>query len=247
MNDDQITRLVEAVSSATTALEPPGLTALLQAVVDTARELFGAAACSIATVDNDEMYLVYEIASGEGAAAIIGERLPIGRGIAGWVASSGASIAVEDVAADPRFARDIAESTGYVPTSILATPLESRHTVLGVLSVLDRRPPASAADAQRDMTLIGLLAQQVSLSLESAQVFDSAARLLAAALGEAADDADITDVLSAAAATAGNSRRDLVSLARAFARLHQADPALAALAADTVERFAVIAAQRAPW
>jgi GAF domain-containing protein len=247
MNDETLARLVEAVSSATTALEPPGLNELLQSVVDTTRELFSAAACSIATVDDEEMHLVYRIASGEGAAAIIGEQLPLGRGIAGWVASSGASIAVEDVAEDPRFAREIAERTGYIPTSILATPLESRQTVLGVLSVLDRRPPADAAEAQRDMTIIGLLARQVSLSLESAQVFDSAARLLAATLGEVSDDTDLAEALSSAAGTAGNSRQDLVALARAFARLHQSDPQLAALAADTVERFATIAAQRAPW
>src|SRR5690348_8675329 len=113
MDEDRIVRLIAAVSAATEAMEPPGYHEMLQAVVDTARELFGAAACSIATIDDEWLYLDYRIASGEGAEQIVGERLPLGRGIAGWVASSGASIAVDDVGQDPRFARDVAERTGY--------------------------------------------------------------------------------------------------------------------------------------
>ena len=164
MNDAEVGQLVAAVGAAAKALEPPGHAELLQAVVDAARELFGAAACSIATIDDDGMYLDYRVASGEGADRIVGERLPLGRGIAGWGASSGASIAVDDVGQDPRFARDVAERTGYVPRAVLAAPLEARDSVLGVLSVLDRRAPADAAEAQRDMTLLGLLAGQVSSS-----------------------------------------------------------------------------------
>jgi GAF domain-containing protein len=246
MNDEAMARMIRAVSDATASLEPPGHSEMLQGIVDLARELFSAAACSVAVLDDDDQ-LVYRVASGAGAAETVGMTLPLGRGIAGWVASSGSSIAVEDVTEDPRFARDLAERTGYVPRSILATPLETQRSVLGVLSVLDRRPPADAAAAQQDMTILGLLAQQVSLALEAAQVFDQAGRLLAGALGQLSDDADVVEALRAAAEQSGTSRTDLVALARVFARLENADPQLARLAADTVERFAVIAEQRPPW
>ncbi len=247
MDDERVAQLVAAVSAATEAMEPPGYNDMLQAVVDTARELFGAAACSIATIDDEWLYLHYRVASGEGAAQIVGERLPLGRGIAGWVASSGASIAVDDVGQDPRFARDVAERTGYIPKGILAAPLETRDSVIGVLSVLDRRPPADAAEAQRDMTILGLLARQVSMSLEAGRIFDNAARLLAAAMGEASGDASVGQVLATAAEAASGDRADLAQLASAFARLRALDPDLAALAADTVERFALIASRRQPW
>jgi GAF domain-containing protein len=163
------------------------------------------------------------------------------------VASSGASIAVDDVGQDPRFARDVAERTGYIPKGILAAPLEARDSVLGVISVLDRRPPADAAEAHRDMTILGLLARQVSMSLEAGRIFDSAARLLAETLGEASGDVSLGEALSAAAESASGGRADLIQLAAAFARLRALDPDLAALAADTVERFAVIASRRQPW
>jgi GAF domain-containing protein len=247
MDDARITELVAAVSAATEAMQPPGYQDMLQAVVDTARDLFGAAACSIATIDDEWLYLDYRFASGEGAAQIVGERLPLGRGIAGWVASSGASIAVDDVGQDPRFARDVAERTGYVPKGILAAPLEARDSVLGVISILDRRPPADAAEAQRDMTILGLLARQVSMSLEAGRIFDGAARLLAETLGAVSEDPSFREALSAAAERGRGDRADLAQLAAAFARLRALDPDLAALAADTVERFAVIASRRQPW
>jgi hypothetical protein len=65
-------------------------------------------------------------------------RIPAGQGIAGWVLASGQPIELSDVTHDPRFARDVAERTGYVPRSILAMPVEGSQQTLGVLEVLDR-------------------------------------------------------------------------------------------------------------
>jgi hypothetical protein len=85
------------------------------------------------------------------------------------------------------------------------------------------------------------------MSLEAGRIFDSAARLLAETLGEASGDVSLGEALSAAAESASGDRADLIQLAAAFARLRALDPDLAALAADTVERFAVIASRRQPW
>ena len=124
------------------------------------RALFGAAACSCALVDDEGSELTYVAADGEGAREILGVVLPIGRGIAGWAAMSGQPIAVRDVRADPRFARDVAESTRYIPTALLAAPMfDAQGEVLGVLSVLD-----PAVDESSDWTLavLGTLASQVA-------------------------------------------------------------------------------------
>lgn len=97
----------------------------------------GAASVSVARVDGDE--LVYDAARGEGDAAITGVRLAMSRGIAGYVARTGQSLVVDQVQSDPRFARDVAERVGYVPTSLLVVPIvDAGDDVLGVLSVLDR-------------------------------------------------------------------------------------------------------------
>jgi hypothetical protein len=92
----------------------------LGAVVSTTRALFGAGACSCALVDDSGDVLEFVAAAGRGAEAIVGTTLPVSRGLAGWVVLSGQPIAVADVGADARFARDVAEATEYVPETVLA-------------------------------------------------------------------------------------------------------------------------------
>jgi GAF domain-containing protein len=79
---------------------------------------------------------------------------------------SGQPIAVSDVQADPRFARDVAESTAYVPRAILAAPLMGGSgDVLGVLSVLD---PAVDQTSDWVLRVLGTGASLVALLVEGA-------------------------------------------------------------------------------
>ncbi len=124
------------------------------------RELFGAAACSCALVDDGGAHLVYVAADGEGSRDIVGVSLPVGRGIAGWAAMSGQPIALRDVRADPRFARDVAEATRYVPTSMMAAPMfDAVGETLGVISVLD---PTVDEGSGWGLAVLGTLAAQVA-------------------------------------------------------------------------------------
>ena len=83
----------------------------LSSAVAAVRDLFGAAAASCALVEDAGDRLTFVAASGAGADRILGVQLPVGRGIAGWVAMTDQAIAVRDVASDTRFARDVAEAT----------------------------------------------------------------------------------------------------------------------------------------
>jgi GAF domain-containing protein len=139
------------------------VTSPLQQVVDDARTAFGAAACSVATLDEDEGELTYRVASGAGAAEIVGVRLPVTRGIAGWVAVSGQALAVSDLHTDTRFAADVAESTRYVPRAMLVTPIVGAEGVIGVLSVLDR--DTRRAEAAHDLALAGSYAASAGAAL----------------------------------------------------------------------------------
>ncbi|MET9634433.1 GAF domain-containing protein [Lentzea sp. NPDC006480] len=139
---------------------------LLDSVIATAQHLTGSSAGSVALLDGDE--LVFRAASGPKAAAIIGLRLPVGRGIAGYAVSSGQAVALDDVSADPRFARDLAESLGHVPHGIVAVPLDTDDEVVGVLELLD--PAGSAA-----LDVLSLLARQAALAVVLARSFDALA------------------------------------------------------------------------
>ncbi len=77
---------------------------------------------------------------------------------------SGQPLMVDDVSSDPQFARDAAESTGYVPRSIIAAPLIRHGECVGVLEVLDSgSQPRSELS---DLELVGLLATEGALGLE---------------------------------------------------------------------------------
>ncbi|GGL11410.1 hypothetical protein Sme01_42090 [Sphaerisporangium melleum] len=120
---------------------------LLQSIVEVARHVFDSAAASVFLVDPDTGELVFEAVSGEGEGHLLGTRFPPGTGIAGWVAASGQPMIADDVGVTPQFAHDAAESTGYVPNSIMAAPLIRHERCIGVLEVLDRAGAAASARA----------------------------------------------------------------------------------------------------
>ena len=244
VRDDLVAQIAAAATATAVALEPAGHEALLQAVVDAAEDLVGAAACSLALLDEDTDEIVYRVASGAGGAEVVGLRLPLGRGVGGWVVASGMPIAIDDLTADPRFGRETAEQTGYVPRTILATPLETEHTVLGVLSVFDRVPPADVAAAQRETALLGLFARQAALSIDAARVYRTISRALLGALGGAVDADDAVALLERAAA-APDADRAVLDLAALLARLGRVDPELLRIAGATVEDFVRYAERRA--
>ena len=105
----------------------------------TAAGMFDAAACSIALTDPATQELVYEAAWGAGASEVVGMRLPPGVGLAGAVVASGEGAFVPECRKDPRFARQVAAGTGYVPYTMVVAPLIRDGKTIGCLSVLDRR------------------------------------------------------------------------------------------------------------
>lgn len=128
---DRLAALLSAVG------RPEAMTESLQRRVASLRRTFNAAACSLALLVDDASVLEFVCADGRGADAIRGVRLPADSGVAGWVASTGQAIVASDVSRDPRFAREVAEATKYIPETVLAAPVSVAGSVLGVVEVLD--------------------------------------------------------------------------------------------------------------
>jgi GAF domain-containing protein len=137
---------------------------LLQSVVEVARAIFGAKASSIFLLDEEADELVFEAVAGEGADTLIGQRFPSSQGVAGWVLVTRQPLIIENVADDPRFAKEVAESTGYVPNGLMAVPLLHEERSLGVLEVLDR--PQRSQFSLVEMDLLGLFANQAAIALD---------------------------------------------------------------------------------
>ena len=150
--------------------------ALLNAIVEVARSIFGAKASSILLLDEATEELVFEAVVGEGEDTLLGTRFPAGTGIAGWVLATRTPLVIEDVQNDPRFASDVAEDTGYVPKGLMAAPLLHEEGALGVLSVLDR--PEQTLFSLQEMELLGLFANQAAIAVDLLLKAREAERLL---------------------------------------------------------------------
>ena len=140
---------------------------LLQATVEVARAIFGAKAASVFLLDEEADELVFEAVAGEGEGDLIGQRFPAGTGVAGWVLTTRQPLVIDDLTADARFSRQAAESTGYVPKSMMAVPLLVEERALGVLEVLDRPPETRVRLAEVD--LLGMFAHQAAIALDLLQ------------------------------------------------------------------------------
>ncbi|MGW1022902.1 GAF domain-containing protein [Streptomyces sp. NPDC002577] len=166
---------------------------LLDSVVTVARALFGAAAASVFLFDEQTDELVFEAVSGEGEGHLVGERFPASRGIAGWVLAAQEPLVVADLATNPAFARDLAETTGYVPSSLMAAPLMRGEETIGVMEVLDPAPttvsPLGAAD------LLTLFAGQAAVALGVVQHNRKAHAMLSQGDTELSDLAEVARLL----------------------------------------------------
>jgi GAF domain-containing protein len=164
---------------------------LLTSVVEVARAIFRARASSIFLLDEKADELVFEAVAGEGADTLVGQRFPSSTGIAGWVLVTRQPLVIEDVTADPRFGREAAESTGFVPKGLMAVPLLHEERSLGVLEVLDR--PSDSRFTMQEMDLLTLFANQAAIALDLLQ----RARQAQAALADRGDIAVLARVATA--------------------------------------------------
>ena len=152
----ELQSLVQAVEAAGRSSLPVSNDALLRSIVEAAARIFQAAAASILLIDESAGDLEFKVSTGAANRDLVGMRFPFDSGIAGYVAMTGQPLAISNVEHDPRFNRDFARSTGYVPRSILAMPLLSGERVLGVMEVLDKLD--APAFGMQDMDLLAIFA-----------------------------------------------------------------------------------------
>ncbi len=220
---------------------PTGDEAMLVSIATTAMTVLEAQAASVALHDPATDQLVFVAAAGPAAGDVVGLAIDSAAGIAGYAFTTGQPLAVADVAADPRFDRQVAEATGYVPRSLLATPLADDAGTVGVLEVLDRD---GGSFSLRDLETAAAFAAQATLAVRAGRAQRDGGRLLRSALialvraeasGTTLDDAALD-------ALVGEATRDLETpddptwpLADRLARLREVDPASVELAIDWLD------------
>jgi Nif-specific regulatory protein len=137
------------------------------------REILRADGVSILLLDSekDELYFPYVAEGDPEAARRLAEiRVPSTFGVAGAVLQSGNSELITDTSTDARYTSSVDDKTGTPTGSLLAAPLLSGSTRLGVIEAVRRTgaPPFVASE----MALLELLAGSVAVALENAGRFE---------------------------------------------------------------------------
>jgi len=95
-------------------------------------------------------------------------RLPLGTGIAGYVAQSGEILNIPDAYADPRFNREVDARTGYRTRNILCLPIRNKDgKIIAALQLLNKRHGGFAPE---DVDFLLTLSDHMALALENAQL-----------------------------------------------------------------------------
>ncbi len=112
---------------------------ILLAIMDKMANFFGPERWSLLMVDEAAKDLYYAIAVGEDSASLRGLRVPLGQGVAGWVASTGNPLVVPNVSLDPHWSTFARNHPDLDIHSIACVPIRSGETTLGVIQLLNSK------------------------------------------------------------------------------------------------------------
>src|ERR1700730_5239872 len=112
---------------------------ILGAIMNKMAQFFGPERWSFLMVDERSGELYYAIAVGENAESLKGLRVPLGEGVAGWVAATGNPLIVPDVALDEHWSAFAASHPDLKIHSIACVPVRSGTKTLGVIQLLNSK------------------------------------------------------------------------------------------------------------
>lgn len=141
---------------------------LLQKIGDTAERLLDCEGSSIMLLDETGKTLQFRVATGAKGTALKKMELPVGQGVAGWVAAHAEAVLLADVASDKRFAAQFDRATGYETRSLMAVPLFTKGAVTGVAEVVNKKNGAQFTQA--DMDLLRGLAEAAAVAVSNARM-----------------------------------------------------------------------------
>jgi GAF domain-containing protein len=96
---------------------------------------------------------------------IDGARLPIGQGIAGWVAEQRKPLRLDDASRDPRHDPQLARRTKLVPRSMVCVPMVHGDRLHGVIQVINKLDGSAFDDDE--LQLIQTLADHAATALDA--------------------------------------------------------------------------------
>jgi signal transduction protein with GAF and PtsI domain len=237
--NEKLRRLIETVDSANLLTEP--LTGSIKDLLELSAVEVGSREASVLIRDGAEGDLRFLAATGEVAQKLLDLKVPAGKGIAGFVMSSGQPMAVSDVGEESSFYAEVDKETGYSTEMILATPLSHNDEMIGVLEYINRpgeppHNPFTPEEMDKAAHFANAIASLVN-AYESAKLF----RDLGEKIVRSDEDLDMASVREwlAQIRTSAEHREmmDLAILIREIASRGNAERALCRDILESVLRF----------
>lgn len=158
---EELSSIIEATKRLNSTLD---LGELIHIILQIATRQTGAARGTVFLVDREREEIWSLVGLGLEQQVI---RLPITRGIAGWVVREGAAVRLENAYDDPRFEPDIDKRLGFTTRQLLCLPIRNEAGgIIGVLQLLNK----DAQFTDEDEAFIDALSVHVALALEKAQL-----------------------------------------------------------------------------
>jgi signal transduction protein with GAF and PtsI domain len=139
--NDKLRTVIETVDIANALTDP--LTDSIDNLLQLTADELGSEEASVLVRDGDKGDLRFLTAIGQVADQLINLKVPAGKGIAGFVFSSGQPMTIADAESENSFYAEVDRSTGFTTQMILATPLRYNGEIIGVLEYVNRigEPP----------------------------------------------------------------------------------------------------------
>ncbi|HXE09508.1 MAG TPA: sensor domain-containing diguanylate cyclase [Acidobacteriaceae bacterium] len=139
---------------------------ILLAIMEKMAQFFGPERWSMLMVDEKAQQLYYAIAVGEDAETLKGLRVPLGEGVAGWVASTGNPLVVPDVALDEQWSAFSKAHPELNIQSIACVPVRSGDKTLGVIQLLNSKLDLLS---EYSISFLRLLCDYAAIAIQNAR------------------------------------------------------------------------------
>ncbi len=123
-------------------------------ILEMTNELLDCEASSILLADPDASEIRTAFPAGPQGAVFSKRRLPLDKGLAGWVYRHGKPATVQNVDLDKRFDSEVDGATSFHTTSILAMPFHINGEWIGVFEMLNKR---ESKFTEHDMDILTIL------------------------------------------------------------------------------------------
>lgn len=180
---ERLHRLLEFVGKMGSSLDREQI---LRLIIENASDLLGAEASSLFIIDNETQQLIMEMSSNLNDEQSTHVRVPLGKGVIGYVAQTGESVIVNDARSDKRHFSGVDRAIQFTTRSLLAVPLRSRTINLGsrrgemteqIIGGLEAINKKGGTFDELDVALLETFANQAATMLQVATLYSDSLQL----------------------------------------------------------------------